>query len=98
VLLGGGTAVIEDLPARCDIDEKGRRYLEVEAGTPELGPTCRLYPSIEDDSGMRPAGDDVAVEHLVLVPNTSIGRYDDWEDDQGVPWAYPMHWLIWLTR
>jgi hypothetical protein len=29
-------------------------------------------------------------DHLVLVPNIAIGLFDDFDDDLGVPWAYPL--------
>jgi hypothetical protein len=96
-LLGGGTKMIEDLPARCELDEQGRRYLEVEAGTPTVGATYRLYPAIEDAAGFRSAGDDVNVEQLLLVPNTAIGLYDDYDDDLGVSWAIPLQPLRWAS-
>ena len=94
-LLGGGTKPIESLPATCTVDERGRLYLEVEAGTPDVGPTYRLYAAREDDGGWRTADPDLPVELLVLVPNTNIGLYDDWDDDLGVPWAYPLDPLRW---
>jgi hypothetical protein len=90
-LLEGGTVPIRNLEARCARDDKGIRHLEVEAGTPTLGPTYRLYPAAVDADGRRhPAADDVPVERIVLLPATSIGLYDDWDDDFGVPWAYPL--------
>jgi hypothetical protein len=94
-LLGGDTKVIEHLPARCYIDDKGRKYLEVEAGTPGVGPVYRLYAAVHDARGRHIAADDVPVERLVLVPNTSTGLYDEYEDDLGVPWAYPLNPLAW---
>jgi hypothetical protein len=89
-LLEGGTKRIERLPASCQVDNEGRRYLEIEAGSPGLGPTYRLYAAVEGPEGLRKAHDDAAVDRLVLVPNTMIGLYDDWDDDLGVPWAYPL--------
>jgi hypothetical protein len=89
-LLGGGRKRIDDLPARCLVDGEGRRYLEIEAGTPGLGPTYRLYAAVIEDTGLRQAHHDDSVDRLVLVPNTGIGMYDDFDDDLGVPWAYPL--------
>jgi hypothetical protein len=99
-LLAGGTKQIEQLPASCFVDDHGRRYLEIEAGTAELGPTYRIYPVVESREG-QPLGtgeysqfvvahDSVPVADLILAPNTSIGLYDDYEDDLGVPWAMPL--------
>lgn len=95
-LLGGGTTRIERLVAQCFIDEDGRRYLEIEAGSPGLGPTYRLYAAVDDEAGLRLAADDVAVRDIVLMPNTSIGLYDDYEDDLGVPWAHPLEPMRWV--
>jgi len=94
-LLDNHTEAIENLPATCRIDQKGRRYLELEAGTPGCGPTYRLYATVEEALGHRPADDDVPAQHLVLVPDTGMGLYDDWEDDLGVPWAHPLGPLKW---
>ena len=94
-LLGGQTKQIDRLEAACHVDDEGRRYLEIEAGTPDVGPTYRLYAAVEDSAGMLPAPDTTAPESVLLLPNTSIGLYDDWEDDQGVPWAYPLAELRW---
>ena len=89
-LLDGSTKPIERIAAACHIDQHGLRYLEVEAGTPELGPTYRLHAVIDTGGQRRPAAYDVPGDQLVLVPNTLIGLYDDFEDDLGVWWAYPL--------
>ena len=89
-LLGGGTKSIERLPATCLLDPEGRRCLEIEAGTESLGPTYRLYAALDDVAGRRRAPTDTPRADLVLIPNTSIGLYDDYEDDLGVPWALPL--------
>lgn len=90
VLLDGTTREVDRLPAQAFTDDEDRLYLEIEAGTPGLGPTYRLYAAAEDDSGRGRAPVGLPAEQLVLVPSTGIGLYDDWEDDQGVPWAYPL--------
>ena len=89
-LLGGGRKRIERLVASCFADDAGRRYLQVEAGTDGLGPTYRLYAALEHGGERHGAPDDTPCEEVVLVPDTGIGLYDDWEDDQGVPWAFPL--------
>lgn len=94
-LLGGGTKRIDGLPASCQVDDDGRRYLEIEAGSPGLGPTYRLYAAVAGPGGLRKAHDDVAADRLMLVPNTVGGLYDDWDDDLGAPWAYPLDPLRW---
>lgn len=95
-LLGGGTKEIENLPAVCYLDEERRKYLEIEAGTPDLGPTYRLYAATEDDDRSLKPFDSGNVDDLVLVPHTSIRLYDDYDDDLGVPWAYPLERLRYL--
>lgn len=92
-LLGGGTKLIDRVPGTCRVDDEGLRYLEVEAGTPGVGPTYRLYPAVEDAEGRRPAPDSAAIDAVSLIPQTVIGLYDDWDDDLGVPWAYPLEVL-----
>lgn len=95
-LLDGATKRIERLEASARVDDEGRRYLEIEAGTPELGPTYRLYSAVEPSPGARAAAaDETAVDRVILIPNTSIGLYDDWDDDLGVPWALPLEPLRW---
>lgn len=89
-LLGGGTKLIDKLPAACWVDGDGRLYLEVEAGTDQLGPTYRLYAAQAHSESFKRAEPNLAPGDLVLIPNTSIGLYDDYDDDLGVPWAYPL--------
>lgn len=64
--------------AICERDEDGL-HLEIEAGIAGLGPAYRLYPT--DDGA-------------VLRPQTVMGLYDDYDDDLGVPWAYPLLPLV----
>jgi hypothetical protein len=86
-LLGGGTKPIANLPAQCGVDGQARWYLEVEAGTPDLGPTYHLYATVD---GERAADPGTPVERVVLAPAVRMGLYDDYDDDLGVPWAYPL--------
>ena len=51
--------------------------LTIELGTPGLGPTLELTFT---DSLSKP----------VLMPNTAMGLYDDWEDNLGVSWVMPL--------
>ncbi|MDG4764611.1 hypothetical protein O7632_10930 [Solwaraspora sp. WMMD406] len=94
----GGTARTERLASSTHRDKEGRRYLEVEAGVVGIGPTYQLYAAVRDGTELRAAGDDAVVDQLVLVPNTMMGLYDDFEDDLGVPWAYPLHPLRWQAE
>ena len=48
--------------------------LVVEAGVVGLGPTYRLTRTDDDR----------------LVPEVGMGLYDDFEEDLGVPWAFPL--------
>lgn len=89
-LLSGGTKLIDKLPAACRVDDDGRLYLEVEAGTDQLGPTYRLYAAQAGTESFEHAEPHLDPGLLVLIPNTSIGLYDDFDDDLGVPWAYPL--------
>jgi len=95
-LLHGGVKPISDLEAKPELDNEGRIRLSVEAGTPELGPQYQLYPAIasEDGGWKRPTGAE-KVSLITLLPNTSIGLYDDYEEDLGVPWALPLEPLRW---
>lgn len=96
-LLGGGTKLIDGLDGTCWIDDEDRIYLEVEAGTSGIGPTYRLYAAQVDGESFQRASPDLDAPDLVLVPNTSIGLYDDFEDDLGVPWAYPLGPMRWAS-
>jgi hypothetical protein len=50
--------------------------LQLELGTPGLGPTMRLrFPDLTS---------------VVLEPTVAMGLYDDYEGDLGVPWVFPL--------
>jgi hypothetical protein len=58
-------------------DDKAGEYLKVEAGALRangIGPTLNLFP----------------LENGDIEPQVSMGLYNDWEDDLGLPWAYPL--------
>jgi hypothetical protein len=48
--------------------------LTIEAGVVGLGPTYRLRRAENDR----------------LLPSVGMGLYDDYDDDLGVPWAFPL--------
>ena len=48
--------------------------LRAEAGVIGIGPTYTLR----------------LMEDGTLVPRVEMGLYDDWEEDLGVPWAFPL--------
>jgi len=52
--------------------------LMVEVGVVGLGPTYQLTFAAADDGT------------AILIPHVGIGLYDDFEDDLGVPWAFPL--------
>ena len=69
--------------------------LMVEVGVVGLGPTYQLTFAAADDGS------------AILIPHVGIGLYDDFEDDLGVPWAFPLYPYrratseqerVWLTR
>jgi hypothetical protein len=52
--------------------------LMVEVGVIGLGPTYQLTFAAADDGS------------AILIPHVGIGLYDDFENDLGVPWAFPL--------
>ena len=67
-------------------------FLRVEAGTEGLGPTYDLYFRIQDELTklIRFAHAADPMEAVFIEPVVSMGLYDDFEDDFGVPWAFPI--------
>lgn len=94
-LLGGGRRSVLRLPAVAEVD-RGHLRLSVEAGTEDLGPRYHLRPAVgrADGTLTRPTGAEPPSD-LVLVPEVTMGMYDDWDDDLGVPWAFPLAPLRW---
>jgi hypothetical protein len=84
-LLGGGHADVRRLEAISG-DADGTPFLQVEAGTPGLGPTYRLDVGADDEGAVH------------LVPHVGMGLYDDYDDDLGVPWAFPLLPLLRADR
>lgn len=89
-LLGGGAMSIERLPAQCQRDDDGGLHLQIEAGTAGLGPTYLLSAVVPADGGWRPASVGEPASTVVLLPDVGMGMYDDYDDDLGVPWAFPL--------
>lgn len=98
-LLDGGHKKISLLPGLVDVGPTGVLHLSVEAGTDEIGPRYHLYPMLcgADGALTRPAGNEPPGK-LALVPEVTIGLYDDWDDDLGVPWAFPLSPLTWRVE
>ncbi|MEZ5002360.1 MAG: hypothetical protein R2730_04925 [Chitinophagales bacterium] len=36
------------------------------------------------------ANDKDEIENITVRPRIGMGLYDDWEEDLGVPWAFPL--------
>ncbi|HEX3787446.1 MAG TPA: hypothetical protein VHW44_06260 [Pseudonocardiaceae bacterium] len=94
-LLRGGRKRIHRLPAADGRDRDHHRFLEVEAGTPTVGPTYRLLPGVMTSGGWQALSDERPSSEIVLLPEVGLGLYDDWDDDLGVPWAFPLIPLRW---
>tara|TARA_B100000678_G_C18215734_1_gene505209 strand:+ start:1510 stop:2013 length:504 start_codon:yes stop_codon:yes gene_type:complete len=72
-------------------DASGNPTLQVEAGINDLGPTYNLYFLVaESGQKLRLARNSDDLRHIIIKPNVGMGLYDDWEDDLGVPWAFPL--------
>ena len=97
-LLDGSRKTVRRLPGLAELDDEGRLRLSVEAGTEGSGPCYHLYPAVrrEDGARARPTGDEPP-RTLELLPVVMFGLYDDWEDDLGVPWAFPLSTLGWRS-
>jgi len=90
-LLGNNKKETRNLLGRFSSDGKGNPYLEIEAGEKGLGPTYQLYFIIElENKDIRLAEDNDHINKIRIRPNIGLGLYNDWEDDLGVPWAFPL--------
>lgn len=85
VLLDGTRKAIH----RCAVSLTPPVVLTVEAGTDGLGPTYSVHPGLWDGEAWVPTLD-LANRGIALIPSVTIGLYDEWEDDLGVPWAFPL--------
>lgn len=87
-----------ELIGRFVTDTNGNPILQVEAGSNGVGPTYNLYfLTAESDQKLRLARNSDDLNNIVVKPNVGIGLYDEWEDDMGVPWAFPLENLKKLT-
>jgi hypothetical protein len=89
-LLGDDTKSTIKLKAIIEEDTDGKPMLQVEAGTEEIGPTYQLYFITKKESNYRIAKPADPIDKILIKPNVGMGLYDDWEDDLGVPWAFPL--------
>ena len=92
-LLDGKSKKTIDLIARFTKDLKKTTILQVEAGMNGAGPTYNLYflkVNRYDKPRWARKSDDV--NDVIINPDVGMGLYDDWEDDLGVPWAFPLEY------
>lgn len=89
-LLGDEKKVTLELKGQFCKDLDGNLMLQVEAGTEGIGPTYRLYFLVAKDQSFRPAKNTDEIKKIIIRPTIGIGLYDDYEDDLGVPWAFPL--------
>jgi hypothetical protein len=90
-LLDGKIISTIDLPAKFAKDTNENPILQIEAGSAGLGPTYDLYfLTVKGNGERRLASDNDRLTDVIIIPNIGMGLYDDWEDDLGVPWAFPL--------
>ena len=90
-LLGNKKRDTKNLTARFTKDTNGKPILQVEAGSNEIGPTYNLYfLTTKDNDEYKLAKNTDNIDKIIIKPNVGMGLYDDWEDDLGVPWAFPL--------
>ena len=73
-----GAIDMKERPANVYRRDGETARLMVEVGVVGLGPTYQLTFAAADDGT------------AILIPHVGIGLYDDFEDDLGVPWAFPL--------
>lgn len=75
-------------------DTNENSILQVEAGINDIGPTYNLYfLTTLDNQIVRPAKKSDDISKVIIRPEVRIGLYNDWEDDLGVPWAFPLEYF-----
>jgi hypothetical protein len=91
-LLGEKTKKTTNLIGRFSKDTNNNSVLQVEAGTNDIGPTFNLYfLTVKKNEKLRPARNLDNLNNVIIMPDVGMGLYDDWEDDLGVPWAFPLN-------
>jgi hypothetical protein len=79
------------LTSRFTVDTDKNPILQVEAGSKNIGPTYDLHFLSKDkndsESNARNSDD---IDRVYIKTNVGMGLYNDWEDDLGVPWAFPL--------
>ena len=89
--LGDRTKTTTGLVGRFTKDSYDNPVLQVEAGTDGIGPTLNLYfLALNENGQQRLARNSDKPSNIILKPDVGMGLYDDWEDDLGVPWAFPL--------
>ena len=90
-LLEGNKRDTIRLTGRFATDTNGNPILQVEAGSNDIGPTYNLYfLTAKRDQELRRAKNFDDLDYIIIRPNVGLGLYDDWDDDLGVPWAFPL--------
>lgn len=84
----------EKLEANFTVDIKGYPILQVEAGESGIGPTYDLYFTKYSSGKHRLASNFTSLNQVRITPNVGMGLYDDFEDNLGVPWAFPLEDFI----
>lgn len=78
---------LKNLITKWILDEmRGVKRLQIEVGVPFTGPTYNLYLS-EKEIDIKDFVN--IVDKIRLLPEVQMGLYDDWDDDFGIPWAFP---------
>ncbi|NHJ87838.1 MAG: hypothetical protein FK734_20415 [Asgard group archaeon] len=67
-------------------EQRGAKRLQIEVGIDFVGPTYNLYLSKIIGNKQKLIEE---LNNIELYPEVQMGLYDDWEDDLGVPWAFP---------
>lgn len=79
------------LTGRFTKDINGNPILQIEAGSNGIGPTFNLcFLTTKDNAKLKLAKNSDDLDKIIIKPSVGIGLYDDWEDDLGVPWAFPL--------
>ncbi len=90
-LLGNKKRNTKKLTGQFTKDTNGNPILQVEAGSNEIGPTLDLYfLTTKGNDEYRLAKNTDDIDKIIIKPSVGMGLYDDWEDDLGVPWAFPL--------
>lgn len=94
LLLNDKETKTEKLEANFTIDVNGYPILQVEAGNSGLGPTYNLCFIKHSNESYKLASNFTPLNQVQIIPTVGMGLYDDYEDDLGVPWAFPVEGFV----